>query len=207
MRFPPRIGFLNKAVLAALLLALASTCVATTVLQLTFTEVCDRATLIFEGKVASIEVRREASGKIWTYVTWDVLDVVKGPGVGDRIEFPFLGGTVGDLTLEVGAMQIPKIGEQGIYFIESLERRHVQPLLGWSQGHYLVERDAGGTRRILTPRRRPVRSIDTEIDALSGISRGLARGIVVGQRGAMDEALAADAFKASIRQSLRPRRQ
>ena len=49
------------------------------------------------------------------------------------------------------------MGEQGIYFVEGMPpRRLINPLYGWHQGHYLIERDARGVEK--------VRRMDAEVN-------------------------------------------
>ncbi len=180
-------------------------CSATSVLQITFEELCQQAGLIFEGRVIAVDARKnDRSPDIWTYVTFDVIDVIKGPSVGDEIELAFMGGTIGDVGLQVASMQFPKLAETGIYFVESLARRQVNPLLGWTQGHYLVEPDEFGTKRVFTHARRPVRAIEPKPQSSqAGLSRGTPLGLGVGSAGA--RAITANEFIESISHNLQPR--
>jgi len=139
---------------------------ATSVLQFSVDELADHADLVIEGRVVSAESRIETpGGKIATYVRIAVLDRIKGPDVGAELELRFVGGTVGDYTLEIADMLMPVVGETGIYFVESLRERQVNPLVGWSQGHFTEQVDPqNGRRGVYTPAGR----------AVSGISAGAA---------------------------------
>ena len=96
-------------------------------------------------------------------------------------------------------MSLPKVGETGIYFVESPYVRQVNPLLGWSQGHFLIER-SGDATIVLTATGEPVLSVDaTRLPQPPALSTGTAAGIRRGARNALREAMAADAFKETVR--------
>jgi hypothetical protein len=115
---------------------------ATTILELSFDQVCQGAELIFEGQVVSKETRPSPTdGKPFTYFTFQIIEVIKGSYTGSNIELGFMGGQLGDLTLKVYGMHMPEIGERGIYFVENLSVQQIHPLCGWQQGHCLVISD------------------------------------------------------------------
>jgi hypothetical protein len=115
---------------------------ATTILELSFDQVCQGAELIFEGRVVSKETRPSHTGsKPFTYFTFKIIEVIKGSYTDSTIEIGFMGGQSGDSTLKVYGMQMPEIGERGIYFVENLSVQQVHPLCGWQQGHCLVISD------------------------------------------------------------------
>ena len=143
---PPR-SWTRTLLIAGALALMATPVMATSVLQFSFDELVDHADLIIGGRVVSAESRVESpDGRIATYVRIVVLERIKGPDVGAELELRFVGGTVGGITLEVSDMVMPVVGETGIYFVESLRERQVNPLVGWSQGHFL-ERTDGNTGR------------------------------------------------------------
>jgi len=85
--------------------------------------------------VIAVKTREEVNSgynNIWTIVTFELIDVLKGPHVGSEIELGFRGATVGEITDKIGAIHVPKLGGTGIYFVESLSNKQVHPLLGWS---------------------------------------------------------------------------
>jgi len=202
-----------RALLIAGALALAATPVAaTSVLQFSFDELADHAALVIEGRVVSAESRVESpGGRIATYVRIAVLDRLKGPDVGAEIELRFAGGTVGDYTLEVSDMVMPVVGETGIYFVESLVTQQVNPLVGWSQGHFTERVDPQtGRRGIYTPAARAVFGIST---AATGAQQrqvlpgtGTARGVIV-EEGLTPSppAMSVADFKAEIRRRVAAR--
>ena len=72
---------------------------------------------------------------IHTYVTFRVVDVIKGTHNRPEIILRFLGGTVVEISLDVSESTLPEFGQKGVYFVESLDRFQVNPLYGMDQGH------------------------------------------------------------------------
>jgi hypothetical protein len=73
---------------------------ATTIIELSFEQVCQGSELIFEGRVVSKETRPSPTdGKPFTYFTFQVIDVIKGSYNGSTIEIGYMGGEVGGSTL------------------------------------------------------------------------------------------------------------
>jgi len=160
--------------------------------------------LVFEGRVQQVVARADPGGRwIRTYVTIAVTDVVKGQAPGSTVELSFLGGTVAGRTLRVGDLHLPEVGETGIYFVESPGRRQVHPLYGWSQGHFIVRRDAAGVERVLTERGAPVQALGAvTAPAAPALSTGVARGVQSRRGAALTRALSASTFKQRLRELL-----
>lgn len=138
---------------------------ATTILGMDIDKVVADAELVFEGAVINSETRRDNnSGIISTYVTFQIDDVVKGDYSGDSLELKFMGGVFNGEIVEVSGMRIPEMAEQGIYFVESMSLDLINPLIGWSQGHFIIS-DDDGTRRVSTAGNQPV----LEVQAVSSI--------------------------------------
>lgn len=180
-----------------------------TILQLGLDEMLATAEFVFEGEVINVLARQSASGdSIHTYVTFQIEEIIKGRYLKDTIELRFLGGEVGDLKLKVSEMHLPAMGEKGIYFVESLGRYQVNPLLGWSQGHILVVPDENGVERVMSRDRRPIIAVESGVGSqgralrLRGLSKGMARGLIVGERGKVSGGLSAKEFKAELRRKL-----
>ena len=177
---------------------------ASTVLEMSFMEVLTHAQLVFEGRVSAVESRREDDGMIYTFVRFEVLEVLKGEYAGSTLELRFLGGTVGTARLEVTDMLVPQVAERGIYFVESLSAPQVNPLVGWSQGHFLIEPQAGGAAGVLTATHEPVLAVDAApvTAALNTFSKGVAKGVVVQESlsaQAASRPLTAEEFKRYVR--------
>lgn len=186
---------------------------ASTVLSMDIDVLASEAELIFEGEVLQHSSQLDpASGIINTYVTFSVFDVVKGDYSGQQLELKFAGGSIDGETVEISGLILPRIGEQGVYFVESLDRSLINPLLGWSQGHYLIIEE-NGERLVKTvsespvtdvrpvaniPRtiRRPQTIVESDSDAAFGVITDVsALGI--------ERALTAEEFKDRIQQLIR----
>ena len=152
-------------ILLCVFVAYATGTNATTILGMDIDKVANDAELIFEGEVILHETRQNSNtGIIHTYVTFTVHDVVKGDFSADTIELKFAGGTFMGQIVEVRGLKIPKEGENGIYFVESTSRDLLNPLIGWSQGHFIIEQELG-ERRVRTIDRQTV----TDIQSVSSI--------------------------------------
>jgi hypothetical protein len=184
-----RAASLLYTLLAVLLPQLGS---ATSVQSESVGEILERAELVFEGQVLTLETRSDGTpSSIRPCARFAVLDVIKGD-VGDNvIELCFAGGRVGVVTRWVSGMTYPAASERGIYFVESRDRRRVHPLCGWQQGHFLIlPEPAGGPGRMTTVDGQQVEGVELNDQTdVSGSSR-IARGIGVGgtnRRGAQSQ--------------------
>lgn len=131
-------------------LLISTQVLATTVLKVEMNELAQNAELVFEGKVLSKQVRASKSnGRPCTYFIFSVIDVIKGAYDQPEIELCFAGGTLNGLTMKVSDMTMPTVGETGIYFVDALGKEPIHPLLGWSQGHYLVKKDGAQIERVV----------------------------------------------------------
>ena len=93
---------------------------ATTVIPPTFEEMTDRADLVFAGKVLSSRSEWRSVGTkrvIFTLVEYETQDVLKGHGI-KSVTLQFLGGTVGEVTMEVSGVTKFTVGERVILFVE-----------------------------------------------------------------------------------------
>ena len=78
-----------------------------------------------------------------------MLDVIKGSNQIDTLELKFAGGTLNGETVRINGLSIPQPGEQGIYFVESTSNKLINPLVGWSQGHFVIK-ESEGQRMVYT---------------------------------------------------------
>jgi len=138
--------------------------------------------LIFQGEVLSIRAEQSPNGRIYSFVDFQVEDVLAGNlQAGSVLTLRFAGGQVGALSFSAG-VEIPRAGERGIYFVESLDGGLINPLLGWSQGHFRIDADS----RVLAGNGEVVIGIDRVGDAsLLRLSRGVARGVRTASRQAL----------------------
>jgi hypothetical protein len=159
-------------------MSLAASAYGTTLISLSVNSLSEQAEFVFEGEVISVEAQRSGNrGLVNTYVTFRVIDILKGNAGATDIELKFLGGSLNGEVLEVNGSRLPRLGEHGIYFVESLSRDLINPLLGWSQGHYLIKTVAG-IESMTTVDAKPIIAISpAEADSdpqTSGVSTGAA---------------------------------
>jgi hypothetical protein len=196
------------------LLAVSALAGASTLLRVSVDELTQRAEFVFEGEVVNVQAQRSgARGMISTFVTFNVIDTIKGSASVESIELKFLGGNLEGERLEVNGSRIPELGERGVYFVESLTQDLINPLLGWSQGQYLIQTE-DGVEQVTSVNARPIVSVAAPRSAAAAASgpataRSAARlrvaaeptvaeGLNAGVRGS-DEGLSPRAFKQQIR--------
>lgn len=171
---------------------------ASSVVEVGLTDLVAHSEFIFEGKVRHTSARKDANSRhIWTRVTFDVVDVIKGNSQPRSVSLDFLGGTYGGKTLRVTDMVLPKANERGIYFVESKTRPQVHPLYGWEQGHFVVVIDSGGNARVTTVGAQPVFGLarTDRTRTRKRLSTGVARGVMTGRSAALSQAMSLHEFK------------
>ncbi|HYR86715.1 MAG TPA: hypothetical protein VE422_21695 [Terriglobia bacterium] len=172
---------------------------ASTVVQVTFDQLVTSSECIFEGRVIDERAEFDSNGRIHTYVTFAVEDVLKGTFGGRTLILRYLGGTVGDTTLRISDLSLPETGEKGIYFVESLTRLQVHPLYGWDQGHFLVATSkTDQTERVLSRNHRPITGVTTLPAKAGGLSTGIAMGLSVADASRSNEAMTVREFKQKV---------
>ncbi len=186
---------------------------ASSVREVTMDEMLQACQFVFEGEVLSMKAEENFQGRIHTFVTYEIQDVIKGGYPSDTIVLSFLGGTVGEVSMSVSEMQLPEVGEQGIYFVESLDRSQVHPLYGWQQGHFIVEPDVDtGTAMVLTSGKKPVIGVELGIPVQQmapnkltspTISKGVASGITITQDKKDPRGLTVAEFKKALHERLK----
>ena len=123
----------------ALVVLLSGSAYATNVREVGLAEAVMESELVFEGVAISTHSNISPdTGQPFTYFTFQILEVIKGTYSQPTITLGYLGGTKNGYVLNVADMILPKIGERGIYFVESLSRQQVHPLYGWQQWHLLI---------------------------------------------------------------------
>jgi hypothetical protein len=128
---------------------IAISAAATTIQKFTFEEMVELSELILEGEVISVDPF--TSGElVYTRVLLEIHDVLKGDDPGEYLELDFLGGELDGKAIRVSGQDIPFEGEKGFYFIENTSNDSVNPLLGWSQGHFRIVTDAKGNESLET---------------------------------------------------------
>jgi hypothetical protein len=134
---------------------------ATTVIPPTFEEMTDRAELVFVGKVLSSRSEWRSVGidrVIFTLVEFETHDVLKGNG-GKSVTLQFLGGTVGEATLEVSGVPKFNAGDRVLLFVEGNGIQFC-PLVGVFHGKFGVRKDEKTGRDIVVMHDgRPLRDV------------------------------------------------
>lgn len=181
---------------------------ATTLLGMDIDDIAERSEIVFEGEVIHRQAQLDNnSGIISTFITFRVIDLIKGDLGGNSLELKFSGGELNGEIVEVSGSTLPTLGEIGIYFVESASRDMLNPLLGWSQGHFLIKTE-GGQRRVHTVSDNPVTQVQSvsaiplAIKAPKGLiqdNEGIAAGVTVQSRALTNsQALSVDDFKRQI---------
>ena len=146
---------------AVLLLCWFAPALAVTVAPVDFSGLVAKAELIFTGKVVSTRSEWNGQGNercIVTFVTFDVQGAHKGTPPS-RLELRFLGGAMGDTSLEVAGMPKFQAGERSILFVEK-DRTLFCPLVGVYHGKLTIEQDpATGQDILLGHNRRPLTDV------------------------------------------------
>ena len=136
-------------VVALLLAGLAPLLRATSVLPPRFEALVDEADVIFTGQVIAQRSEwrnRPGQKSIVTLVTFGVRSTHKGR-TESTITLQFLGGTVGDVSLDVTEMPRFKTGERVLLFVEK-NGTVACPLVGWEHGRFGVQADGPGKEMI-----------------------------------------------------------
>lgn len=191
--------FAKRLILAALATLLAVQAHATTIQSFSFEQLADEAECIFQGRVLDVRADEGPDGLIYTWVRFRVDEVVKG-AAGGELELRFLGGEIADRKVSVSEMHLPEEGETGLYFVESLNAGLVNPLLGWWQGHFRIQRQGDGTLTVTDARgRNPASLLAGEAPSTpAGKRESLKQGRSVRDA----KAVTLDDFKQAIRERL-----
>ncbi len=175
---------------------------ATSIQKVSLNEAYNKSELIFQGQVIKVEPRLDQNtGNIRTDITFKIIEVIKGIKGAPLLKISFLGGRVGNQVMEVHGMHLPQKGENGIYFVESLAREQVNPIMGWSQGHFIIEKDLTGLERITTWDNAPVIGFSSFPPStnLTISTDGHVSGIQLANPSKLSNAMTPDVFKQHLR--------
>jgi hypothetical protein len=170
---------------------------AATILRIGTAELVNKSEIVFEGKVIETRSEMNKQGGIYTFVKFEVRDVIVGnKNVDEKLELRFTGGIVDDIALDVG-VRIPKDGESGVYFVERVRVGLINPLLGWDQGHFTIRNDgkviAGNFQPVVDIKNRNYGSSPT-------FSQGVAEGIITRKQVTEnDSSMTVEQFKTSVK--------
>lgn len=131
-------------------LFIAGVASSTTVIPPSFGTLVSAAQTIFVGEVVNqqaIWVSTPQGRAIKTLVDFRVEDVWKG-SVGAVTRLEFMGGTIGEMTMEVVGMPTFRLGQRSVLFVHG--QRGISPLVGFMHGRLRIERDYSGVDRVRT---------------------------------------------------------
>jgi hypothetical protein len=204
----PIAGVIGRAaVLAIACLGLFSQpAAASSIQRKSLSDLVKSAELVFEGTVvSSTVVPGPPERPPHTCVTFTITDVIAGADPGGTLVLCFMGGEVNGIHTVVTDLTYPAVGEHGIYLVESVHQRMVNPLIGWDQGHFLIEKDpVSGTEKVLTSHRRPVTALAAEAQGPTQHAElvpaeGTAAGVVSAAGPDIGQAMAPGDFKTWLR--------
>ncbi|RME67896.1 MAG: hypothetical protein D6781_12205 [Verrucomicrobia bacterium] len=187
--------------MAGLLLLVAPLVQATTVIPPSFEELVARADLVVDGEITAVRSElseRQGRPVVHTYITVEVLDVLKG-SAPEPLELRMLGGTVGDLTMKIDGAPEFHVGDRDILFIVGNGQQFF-PLVGIMHGLYrIVPRPDDGAEIVLRTSGEPL-ARPTDVQRPFAHATGPTD---LSPAQALAEAMTVDAFKQSIREEVR----
>jgi hypothetical protein len=133
---------------------------ATSVVAPRFEILVDRADLIVTAQVVSQRSEwRNSNGQrsIMTLISFAVQQVHKGRA-NSTVTLQFLGGTVGDTTLDVSDMPKFKPGERVVLFVEG-NGMNASPLVGFFHGKFVLQKDGTGRDTVLQHNGEPLLTV------------------------------------------------
>lgn len=154
----------SKAVLRTLVLGclLAAASQATTVLPVDASKAVDTAELIFTGHVVAMETATSLDGLYpFTFVTFEIAEIIKGSVEGAELTLRFEGGDLEELEETVEVVGIPQfeLGDEVLLFVRN-NGKAACPLVGWWQGRFDFQpHPATGERLLVDHRGRVVEGV------------------------------------------------
>lgn len=146
---------------------------ALTVIPPTFEQLVSTAEVVVDGEVTGVRAELssyEGRPLVYTFVTIRVLDALKGTP-GETIDMRMLGGTVGDVTLQVSGVPKFRVGERNLFFIEG-NGVNFCPLVAVPHGYYPVEeRASDGATVVLRSNGEPLADVAEVVEELHAHAR------------------------------------
>lgn len=187
--------------LALLLTAPVSS--ALSVRQFGIESILNNSAIVAEGRVTNIEVTRHPTSPsiLRTYVTMELLDVIKGGSQPRTITFSILGGKIDNYTFGVAGYRMPALGESGVYFLIDPAVNYAQPFYGWGQGRFQIAKNENGASYVTTYSGKPVYGLRSggEVGDKLVISKGVAAGVRTKALKSSEAPMSVQAFKRALR--------
>lgn len=133
---------------ALLILAASIQLGGTTLPFKTFDDLVAESDGIVAGRVAGIESHYSPDREIYTFVTFDQLDVLGGSYQGSALTLRLSGGQVGNDILRVVGSPRFELNERVVLFVHG-NGRYMAPLVGWTQGVFRIVRDPATGREVV----------------------------------------------------------
>ena len=170
-------------------------------------DLAKKAEFIFDGQPVARTVEALPDGQgAHTCFTFRINQVIAGMHPGNTARLCFFGGMIGGTGYAVSDLNMPTLGEHGIYLVESTGQAMLNPLIGWDQGHFLVAKDNSGTLRVTTADHRRVTGLTPEaakptaaVPEITSPSGTTAAGVMSDSQTDLSGAMSRDAFVAQLR--------
>ena len=177
----------------------ATKAAATTVIQISTEDLVSHAEIVFKGEAFSSRAEMSDNGQIYTYVNFRIDELIKGEFKENELQLRFSGGEVDGSGQDYG-IDIPSVGEIGIYFVTISKKNLYNPIVGWSQGQFTITDE----NQVVSANGGVVVEINfVESPKSKSISSGVAQGVLTKQRskiqGPVERALSPEEFKLKIR--------
>jgi len=127
-----------------------------------FEQLVERSGRIVRAEVRDVrpyEDSHEGKRIVRTEITLEVLESLDGAVPLGELKIRQLGGQVGDLRLEVGAMPKFEVGKELVLFLHGTDS-FICPTVGWGHGKYFVDRSDPLNARILRSNGEHLRGLD-----------------------------------------------
>ena len=135
-------GLALTALIVGLIPLVSSPLEATTLVSMDLNDLSAQAELVVLGWVTGVEVQRNESGRLYTYVTLDNLEIRHGAHTESTLTLRFLGGELDGERQWVAGMPRFSIGERSLLFVQG-NGTAICPLVGWGQGRFQVRNNPG----------------------------------------------------------------
>jgi Matrixin len=158
-----RVASITPIVAAALVLGLAQQATASSGPRWSEQQLTDFSAAVVRGRVSAIATAADASGGIYSYVSIDVSEVLKGSVPNGRVVLKQAGGIIGDIGLDVPGQAIFALGEEVLVFAEVRPRDATLYTTALWQGKWTIEIDAASGNRVAVQRDDSIRNGSTEM--------------------------------------------
>jgi hypothetical protein len=136
---------ITLALIAAL--AISSIATATSVQKFSVRDLATKSSSIAVARVTASESRWDG-GEIYTYITLQVSEGVKGARKGETLQLRQLGGQIGDIASIVPGMPSFKSNEEVLVFLTAPDKGGYRWVMGLEQGKYSISTDSKGKKNV-----------------------------------------------------------